>query len=93
MNNDRRDEVTNKINVDIPQVVANEMHYYVNRYKGTTKKQYVTEAVRNYNMLQGLIEKFRKQYPNTRYEINVRIEAIDSEHRDDEMKKAAILVY
>lgn len=81
------------INLTLPQDIADELQYFVDKYDGVTKKHYVSEAIRNYNMLQRMIEKFKKEHPDTRYEIKIRINAIDDDSGDDGLKKAAILVY
>lgn len=67
-----------------------ELDHFVDLYK-TTKKQYVIDAIKNYNILQREVETFRAANPGKRFRMRFEISSI--EESDENIQKAAVLVY
>lgn len=86
-----RKEKSSVINMSLPEDINDDLQYFVDKYKGVTKRSYVVDALRNYNTLQKRIEKFKLNNPKVRFEIEVSLIPIDES--DENVQKAAILVY
>lgn len=59
-----------------PNDIKNEVEYFANIINAS-KKEYICEALRTFNMIQRKILKFRKENPNIRYEIKITITPVD----------------
>jgi len=71
--------------------LSRDLEYFVNKHS-VTRKQYAIEALRYYNFLQRQIEEFKKKNPSIRFDVQVQIIPI-GEDSDEELQKAAVLVY